>query len=93
MGASRTIDRIVVWNRQDCCAERLASFWILVSETPFPQEPVPVARAGAQVWRHQHPGAAGRETRVQVGTRGRYVRVQLTGQDYLSLAELEVIGR
>ncbi len=93
LGASRTIDSIVVWNRQDCCAERLASFWVLVSETPFPPGPVPVARAGARVWRQQRPGAAGRETRVSVGARGRYVRVQLAGQDYLSLAEVEVIGR
>jgi alpha-L-fucosidase len=59
LGTSRTIDSIVLWNRQDCCAKRLASFRILVSGTPFPAGPVPVARAGATVWRYHHSGVAG----------------------------------
>ena len=35
--ATKTIDKIEVWNRTDCCNDRLASYYILVSDKPFPK--------------------------------------------------------
>ncbi len=45
------------------------------------------------VWSAQHPGQAGRHvTVVPDGAEGRYVRVQLNGSNYLSLAGVQVFG-
>jgi hypothetical protein len=93
LGASADIERVAIWNRTDCCAERLASFWLLVSDTPFPAGAAPTGRSTAKTWRRQVGGVAGRTTEVPVGARGRYVRVQLDEPDYLSLAEVQVFGR
>src|ERR1039458_8228462 len=35
LGASATINSIVVWNRTDCCGSRLGDYWVFVSNTPF----------------------------------------------------------
>ena len=80
------IDRIVVWNRTDCCAERLADFTVTVSEEPLGDGPAPAGAWTTRVTR------AARMTELAVGRPGRYVRVQLTGREHLSLAEVEVFG-
>jgi len=46
-----------------------------------------------RIWRYQFKGGAGLQTRVPVGARGRYVRVQLSGVGPLSLAEVEVLAK
>ena len=33
LGQARTIDKIVVWGRTDCCSDRLSNFYIFVSST------------------------------------------------------------
>jgi lysozyme len=35
LGSVETIGSIKVWNRKDCCAERLTNFYVFVSNTPF----------------------------------------------------------
>src|SRR4030095_6786568 len=44
------------------------------------------------VFAYYVPGQAGSPTTLSIGRTARYVRVQLTGTNYLSLAEVEVFG-
>ncbi|HYN83660.1 MAG TPA: discoidin domain-containing protein [Pyrinomonadaceae bacterium] len=93
LGASRQIDSIKVWNRTDCCGSRLANFYVLVSDTPFASTDLTATLSQPGVSGFHTAGQAGRPTTINVSRTGRYVRVQLTGTNYLSLAEVEVIGR
>jgi hypothetical protein len=91
LGASTTISTLNVWNRTDCCSERLDDFWIFVSDTPFDMSLTPdqqAARPG--VWSSHQSGSAPVVTTVHPGVPGRYLMVQLNGTNYLSLAEVEV---
>ena len=41
LGASATVSSIVVWNRTDCCSNRLSDYWVFVSNTPFASTDTP----------------------------------------------------
>jgi hypothetical protein len=94
LGASASIDSIVVWNRTDCCSSRLGNYWVFVSDTPFLATDTPATL-------QNRPGTFGRQVSagstpsntIVVGAAGRYVRVQLAGANYLSLAEVQVFGQ
>ncbi|HEV3200498.1 MAG TPA: discoidin domain-containing protein, partial [Bryobacteraceae bacterium] len=93
LGAPANVNSVVIWNRTDCCASRLNDYWVFVSNTPFLPTDTPATlqlRAGT-FFSHQ-TSAPNPSTTIQVGTQGRYVRVQLTGANYLSLAEVQVFG-
>ncbi|MEM7013478.1 MAG: galactose oxidase-like domain-containing protein, partial [Verrucomicrobiota bacterium] len=36
LGAVHSIDSIDLWNRTDCCSERLSNVWVMTAETAFP---------------------------------------------------------
>jgi hypothetical protein len=44
------------------------------------------------VWSQYVAGVPNPETMLHVGRTGRYVRIQLTGTNYLQLAEVKVFG-
>jgi hypothetical protein len=93
LGASTAIGSIVVWNRTDCCGSRLGDYWVFVSDTPFGSADTPATlqnRPG--MWSSHQTTAPNPSTTIGAGTQGRYVRVQLTGADYLSLAEVQVFA-
>jgi len=90
LGAVAEIDEIAVWNRGDCCAERLTDYYVLVSDLPFTSASLDEALAQPGVWSQHFAETAGRPTRVDVGRTGRYVRVQLAGNEPLALAEVQV---
>jgi len=74
------IDTIILWNRTDCCAERLSDFDVSVS-------------IDGETWEDYYvAGAAGVVTTIDVQRPGRYVKVQLRGWNFLSLAEVQVFG-
>ncbi len=91
---SYLLQRIVLWNRLDCCSSRLTDFRVSVfvdpesesfSEVFFPD--------GTQ----SPPPGGSFEVALPAGTRGRFVRVELLGPSsqgelYLSLAEAQVFG-
>jgi len=94
LGASATVNTIVVWNRTDCCGSRLNDYWVFVSNTPFSPTDTPATlqnRAGT-FSSHQTAAPNPSATIAAGGAQGRYVRVQLTGANYLSLAEVQVFG-
>jgi len=89
LGSSQPIEDVQLWNRTDCCPERLTDFWVLVSDQPMPTG-LSAARAQAGVTSYHFPNQSGNTTDVRIRRTGRYVRVQLTGTNYLSLAEVQV---
>ena len=91
LGASAAIGSIVIWNRVDCCGPRLNDYWVFVSDTPFGAFDTPFTlqnRAGT--WSSHQTNAPNPSTSIRAGAQGRYVRVQLTGTNYLSLAEVQL---
>ena len=90
LGKMYDIKTINVYNRTDCCNTRLSNFYVIVSKTPFPAE---LNKAKSKAGWNQHvAGNAKQKESFSVGVKGRYVRVQLSGSNYLSLAEVEVMG-
>ena len=93
LGAVRAIDHVVLWNRTDCCSERLRRFHVFVSDEPLAVKDIKgtVDQPGIFDW--FSPDEAGRRTEVTIGRTGRYVRIQLADVDaVLQLAEVEVMG-
>ncbi len=93
LGAEARVGTVNVWNRTDCCAERLDDFWIFVSAKPLDPTLSPAKQARKKgVWSSHRLGTAPPLTSVRPEVPGRYVLVQLAGTGYLSLAEVEVFG-
>lgn len=93
LGAAATIGSIAVWNRTDCCSDRLSDYWVFVSNTPFAAADTPATLQGrAGTWSSHQTSYPNPSTTIAVNSSGRYVRVQLSGTNYLSLAEVQVFG-
>ncbi|HEY3005675.1 MAG TPA: GH92 family glycosyl hydrolase [Kribbellaceae bacterium] len=91
LGAAAPITDVAVWNRTDCCSERLTNYYVLVSESPFTSDSLAATLAQPGVTAVHLPGTAGAPTTVPVNATGRYVRIQLATTAPLSLAEVEVL--
>ena len=94
LGSSASVSSIAVWNRTDCCGSRLSDYWVFVSDTPFSPSDTPATlqnRAGTYS-SHQTSQPSPSAVISIPGAQGRYVRVQLSGTNYLSLAEVQVFG-
>ncbi|WP_417624121.1 discoidin domain-containing protein [Paremcibacter congregatus] len=79
LGAMIAIDDIVIWNRTDCCVDRLNNFSVFLDG----------ALIGAY---NQQNGPTPSWSLNNVGQTGQVVRVQLNDRDYLHLAEVQVFG-
>jgi hypothetical protein len=96
LGQVEPIDNVRIWNRTDCCGERLRDYWVFISETPFGvNDTASTLRARPSVWAQINSTPNPRSTIKTPNVNGRYVRVQLDGTQpndasFLSLAELEV---
>jgi hypothetical protein len=95
LGVSAAVSSVVVFNRTDCCGARLGSYWVFVSNTPFlaTDTPATLQNRPGTFASLQTSAPKPSSTITIPGTQGRYVRVQLNGQDYLSLAEVQVFGQ
>jgi hypothetical protein len=94
LGTSAAVSSIVIWNRTDCCASRLSDYWVFVSDTPFLATDTPATlqfRAGT--FASHQTSTPGPSVVIPAAAQGRYVRVQLSGTDYLSLSEVQVFGQ
>ncbi|MBD8078341.1 alpha-L-fucosidase [Cellulosimicrobium arenosum] len=87
-----SIGEIEIWNRTDCCTERLSDYWVMVSDRPFVSSSLEAARSAEGVTALHQEGPAGRPTTVDLdGAEGRYVRIQLESHSNpLSLTEVVV---
>jgi murein DD-endopeptidase MepM/ murein hydrolase activator NlpD len=92
LGSINNIQKIQVWNRTDCCSDRLSNFHVLVSDEAIKSKDLKTAIKQSGVSDYYFPGKAGTSEIFTVGRSGRYVRVQLSGKNVLSLAEVQVWG-
>ena len=93
LGSEYFLDSVRVWNRTDCCGERLSNFAVLVSETPLTSTDLVNATNQPGVTVHRIAGSVKPMTDITVNRKGRFVRIQLVGNDYLSLAEVQIWGK
>src|ERR1051326_4572712 len=93
LGAAATVASVVISNRTDCCSNRLSDYWVFVSNTPFASTDTPsTLQTRAGTWNSHQTSYPNPSTTIAVNAAGRYVRVQLSGPNYLSLAEVQVFG-
>ena len=92
LSSQANIEEVVLWNRTNCCSNRLSDFYLLISEAPFATNSLSELLSDSNVWSSFHAGAVGESVSIPVEATGQYVRVQLTGQNFLSLAEVQVYG-
>jgi hypothetical protein len=91
LGAPTAVNTVTIWNRTDCCGARLSDFWVFVSNTPFLAADTPaMLQSRAATFSNHQTSAPNPSVSIPAGVQGRYVRVQLTGSNYLSLAEVQV---
>ncbi|MBW7944186.1 DUF2341 domain-containing protein [Patescibacteria group bacterium] len=93
LGAVYDLSHINIYNRTDCCGTRLSNFYIFVSDVPFTSTNLSTTLAQSGVSSYYISGAAGSPTQRAFGRTGRYVRIQLSGTDYLHMAEVEIYGK
>jgi len=94
LGGTAAVNSIVIWGRTDaCCVSRLSDYWVFVSDTPFLATDTPGTLQGRPGTFSSHQSTAPNpSTAIAMGANGRYVRVQLSGTNNLSLAEVQVFG-
>ncbi len=92
LGQVHGIETIRLWNRTDCCSDRLTDFYVLVSEQPFASQDLSTTLQQPGVTSVFHAGAAGRQLDLGIGENGRYVRVQKSTQGHLQLAEVQIFA-
>ncbi len=90
LGGVYDIDTIELFNRTDCCRERLHDFFVFYSPDPFAN------RGASETFQQQNVqgrtvfGQAQDHHVIQLGKKVRYLRIQLADTGYLSLAEVKV---
>ena len=92
LGQTDQIDRITIYNRTDCCTDRTGNFHIFVSEAPFVSQDLTQTINQNGVHNFNFPnGITQHKTDFAIDKRGRYVRIQLAGRNFLQLGEVEVV--
>ena len=97
LGAARNIDEIIIWNRTNCCADRLSNVYVLVSNNPFPTNTdLNNALAIADYTYQLGDVSLEVSVAVNVSQSGRYIRLQKSGinpgGDILNIQELQIMG-
>ncbi len=94
LGAQYAISRIRLWNRTDCCSDRLNNVDVFFSANDM------TGRSNADLKADPNVGVRSigvsripSNIDVLAGGQARYVRVQLSGTNFLQLAEVEVFGK
>jgi hypothetical protein len=92
LGSTTAINTITLWNRTDCCSDRLTNFFVFVANYDMTGKGFGDLVVDNTVWRYSLGTTAPTTLNIPVNTTGRYVRVQLAGANYLHLAEVQVFG-
>ncbi|WP_373331290.1 galactose-binding domain-containing protein [Salmonirosea aquatica] len=96
LGAVYDIEKIVIWNRQDCCWDRLQNFIVLTSSAPFVITGNSVNGDGA-LFGPLNPWLANIKSHtIDVNQKSRYIRITLVqgpNDRPLSLTEVQVFGK
>ena len=97
LGAVYDIDKIVIWNRQDCCWKRLQNFIVLTSVNPLVTSGNGSVQGDGELFGPLNPWSANMKN-YTIATKGkaRYVRITLiqgASPRPLSLTEVQVFGK
>ena len=84
LGRSCVVQKVVIFNRVDCCGERLQNFDVSLEDFAF--QPIQTYFHGLERKAKFEFGGDALISGVE------HVRVQLRGKNYLSLAEVQVFG-
>jgi alpha-L-fucosidase len=92
--SSKVVSSVEIWNRTDMVSSRLDNYWVFVSNNPFLDTDNPTTLgAKSDVWKFHATAQPNPSIAIPVGNyTGRYVRIQLSGRSFLSLAEVKVFG-
>ncbi len=90
LGAATPISSITLWNRTDCCSDRLSNFFVFVADNDMTGKRFGDLVVDPSVWRFSLGTQAPATLNIPVNVSGRYVRVQLAGTNPLSLAEVQI---
>ncbi|MCK5828940.1 MAG: discoidin domain-containing protein [Methylococcales bacterium] len=93
LGSKIQVNSIRLWNRTDCCTDRLSNFYVFVSNSDISALSLDQLLSDNNVWKHQVSGQVSESLDIDVNSLGRYVRIQKVGYGYLSLAEVEIKSR
>ncbi len=92
---SSEISEIVIWNRSDCCSNRILNCYLLVSENPFPTSSSLTDALQNATFTHEITSSSA-QFNINVAVTGQYIRIQKSGNNpggnYFNLAEIEVFG-
>ncbi len=86
LGGKKKINQIIIYNRTDCCANRLSNYQVSISNK---------ADFSTHTYQQDFHVVPNPKKTIKLngsGKQGRYVRIQLLDKNYLSLAEVQVIG-
>ncbi|MCX4682900.1 discoidin domain-containing protein [Kitasatospora purpeofusca] len=92
LGATRQIRSVEILNRSDSGPNRLTDLYVMVSPTDLTGRSLDAIKADPTVRTVHITGSVPKPGKltVPVGADGRFVRVQLGGSNYLTLAEVQV---
>ncbi len=91
LGVSSKISEIVINNRTDCCPTRLSDFYVLISKSSMHDRSLSDLLSDSSVESTFYSGSVDIVANLPVSAIGRFVKVQLNGNNYLSLAEVQVM--
>jgi hypothetical protein len=91
LGSVQSINTLEIWNTNDGTEGNLSAFHVFVSDSPFTGTTVDDSINQAGVSDFYTPGQAARPSVIDVSRTGQFIRVQLTGGDALTLAEVSVL--
>ena len=93
LGDTYTLSEVRYTGRTDCCRDRLKNTYVMVSEKPFSSNRLNESLNQSGVWNSFQADFPNPTHKVSTGEiSGRYVRIQLKGTDFLSLADVKVMG-
>ena len=86
LGSKKNINQIIIHNRTDCCADRLSNYQVSISNK---------ADFSTHIYQQDFHDTPKPKKAIKLDAPsklGRYVRIQLLDKNYLSLAEVQVMG-
>ncbi|MEM6631150.1 MAG: discoidin domain-containing protein, partial [Bacteroidota bacterium] len=93
LGQVAQLSEIQLYNRTNCCQERLRNFVVLLSEQPFPETSnLDQLLSNPSIEAVSYAGATQVQYVFTSGAQARYVRIQLRGTASLHMAEVVVTG-
>ncbi|MCB0518830.1 MAG: discoidin domain-containing protein, partial [Saprospiraceae bacterium] len=92
LGKKFDLKYVNIWNRTDCCQQFQSNFYVLVSDVPFTSANLNASINQPGVTAYYQGGQVGLPTTIATERSGRYVRVQLAGQAFLGMAEVQIFG-